>query len=231
MFMIDWLDPRKVGFPPLERALKTPNGLLAAGGDLTPQWLLAAYRRGIFPWFNEDDPILWWSPDPRMVLFPEELRVRRSLSKRLRNSGLEATFDQAFEAVITQCAAQRQAQEGTWISSEVIHAYVAMHQLGYGHSVEVWKGDTLVGGLYGILLGRVFFGESMFSIRPDSSKIALVKLVEWLSERHDLALVDCQMHTSHLASLGARDISREQFNTLLERHIPASLQEPLTSRR
>lgn len=229
--MIDWLAPWPVGFPPLDNALETPNGLLAAGGDLTPDWLLAAYRRGIFPWFNEDDPILWWSPDPRMVLFPDELRIRRSLAKRLRNSGMTATLNQAFEAVMTQCAAQRAAQEGTWISSDIIKAYVAMHQLGHGHSVEVWEGDTLVGGLYGILLGRVFFGESMFSIRPDSSKIALVKLVEWLSERHDLALVDCQMHTSHLASLGARDISREHFNTLLERHIPASLQEPLTSRR
>ncbi|MFC0336184.1 leucyl/phenylalanyl-tRNA--protein transferase [Kushneria avicenniae] len=229
--MIDWLHPENVDFPPLDNALETPNGLLAAGGSLTPDWLLAAYRRGIFPWFNEDDPILWWSPDPRMVLFPDELRVRRSLSKRLRNSGLEATFDQAFEAVITQCAAQRQAQEGTWISSEVINAYVTMHQLGHGHSVEIWEGDTLVGGLYGILMGRVFFGESMFSIRPDSSKIALVKLVEWLLDQHDLALVDCQMHTSHLASMGARDISREQFNTLLRRHIPNALQEPMVSRR
>ncbi|WP_456267803.1 leucyl/phenylalanyl-tRNA--protein transferase [Kushneria sp. AK178] len=224
--MIDWLPRRPVGFPPVDRALETPNGLLAAGGDLTPDWLLTAYRHGIFPWFNEDDPILWWSPDPRMVLFPEELRVRRSLAKRLRNSGMTATMDQAFEAVITQCAAQREAQEGTWISSEIIEAYVTLHQLGHGHSVEIWEGETLVGGLYGILLGRVFFGESMFSIRPDSSKIALVKLIEWLIDQHDLALVDCQMHTAHLASLGARDISRQQFNALLERHIPTVRQEP-----
>ncbi|WP_445621206.1 leucyl/phenylalanyl-tRNA--protein transferase [Kushneria sp. Sum13] len=229
--MIDWLAPWPVGFPPLECALETPNGLLAAGGDLTPEWLLAAYSRGIFPWFNEDDPILWWSPDPRMVLFPEALRVRRSLAKRLRNSGMTVTFNQAFEAVIKQCAVQRQAQEGTWISSDIIEAYVAMHELGHGHSVEVWEGDMLVGGLYGILLGRVFFGESMFSIRPDSSKIALVRLVEWLSGHHDLALIDCQMHTSHLASLGACDISRDQFNTLLGRHIPADFQEASISRR
>ncbi|WP_299257095.1 leucyl/phenylalanyl-tRNA--protein transferase [uncultured Kushneria sp.] len=229
--MIEWLAPWPVDFPPLENALETPNGLLAAGGDLTPEWLLAAYQRGIFPWFNEDDPILWWSPDPRMVLFPESLRVRRSLAKRLRNSGMTATFDQAFEAVITQCAAQRQAQEGTWISSDIINAYVTMHQLGHGHSVEVWEGDMLVGGLYGIMLGRVFFGESMFSIRPDSSKIALVRLVEWLSRHHDLALVDCQMHTSHLASMGACDISRDQFNALLKRYIPADFQETVIPRR
>lgn len=229
--MIDLLAPWPVDFPPLENALETPNGLLAAGGDLTPEWLLSAYQHGIFPWFNEDDPILWWSPDPRMVLFPESLRVRRSLAKRLRNSGMTATFDQAFETVITQCAAQRQAQEGTWISSDIIKAYVTMHQLGHGHSVEVWEGDMLVGGLYGIMLGRVFFGESMFSIRPDSSKIALVRLVEWLTKYHDLALVDCQMHTSHLASMGACDISREQFNALLKRYIPADFQETLIPRR
>lgn len=229
--MIDWLAPYPVGFPPSDRALETPNGLLAAGGDLTPEWLLAAYRRGIFPWFNEDDPILWWSPDPRMVLFPDELRIRRSLAKRLRNSGMTATFDQAFEAVITQCAEQRQAQEGTWISSDIIRAYVTLHRLGHGHSVEIWEGDTLVGGLYGILMGRVFFGESMFSIRPDSSKIALVRLMEWLGEHHDLALVDCQMHTAHLARMGARDISRDRFNALLEQHIPGHFQESLVMRR
>lgn len=229
--MIDWLAPRPVGFPPPENALQTPNGLLAAGGALTPDWLLAAYRRGIFPWFNEEDPILWWSPDPRMVLFPASLRVRRSLAKRMRNSGMTVTFDQAFESVITQCAEQRQAREGTWISSDIIRAYVALHQMGHGHSVEVWEGNTLVGGLYGILLGRVFFGESMFSIRPDSSKIALVRLVEWLSEGHDLALIDCQMHTSHLASMGACDISREHFNALLRRYIPSDYQEASTPRR
>lgn len=213
--MIAWLPPTPVAFPGVESALAEPDGLLALGGDLTPEWLLAAYRRGIFPWFSEDQPILWWSPNPRMVLFPEALRVRRSLAKRLRNSGLTTTFNRAFDRVIHQCGARRAGREGTWISPRMERAYSRMHALGYAQSVEVWERETLVGGLYGLMIGRVFFGESMFSARPDASKIALVQLVREFAPRQDIALIDCQVHTAHLESMGAQEIPRRRFIRLL----------------
>lgn len=218
--MLPWLPPHIVGFPPTAQALDDPDGLLAAGGALTPEWLLAAYRRGIFPWYSEGQPILWWSPNPRMVLFPEQIRVRRSLAKRLRNGGFQVTFDRAFGAVIGACADVRADAEGTWIDDDMRQAYIDLHRLGHAHSVEVWQSQELVGGLYGLAIGRVFFGESMFSLVPDASKIALVHLARAL-EQHDFALIDCQMHTPHLASMGARDIARETFIDYLEGNVNA----------
>lgn len=215
--MLPWLMPHCVGFPDPRHALDEPNGLLAAGGELTPEWLMAAYRHGIFPWYSEDQPILWWSPDPRMVLFPAEIHVRRSLAKRLRNAGFLVTFDQDFDAVIKACAIPRADTEGTWITSEMQDAYCRLHHLGHAHSVEVWQDRRLVGGLYGVALGRMFFGESMFSVERDASKIALVHLARHL-EAHGGGLIDCQMHTSHLVSLGARDIARDEFIDYLEQY-------------
>jgi leucyl/phenylalanyl-tRNA---protein transferase len=197
-------------FPPVEKALKSPNGLLCAGGDLSPARLVAAYSRGIFPWFSEGDPILWWSPDPRMVLFPGELKVSRSLRKSLERGVYETRVDTAFREVIAQCAAPRDGQSGTWILPEMVDAYTRLHELGFAHSVESWREGELVGGLYGVALGRVFFGESMFSREPDASKVALVRLVERL-RAESCELIDCQQATPHLASLGAREIGRAEF--------------------
>jgi leucyl/phenylalanyl-tRNA--protein transferase len=211
--MIPWLDGNSP-FPPLETARSEPNGLLAVGGDLSPQRLLEAYRRGIFPWFSEGDPILWWSPDPRMVLFPGELKVSRSLSKSLRNRRYEIRFDCDFDGVIRACAAPREGQPGTWITAEMRSAYQRLHQLGYAHSVETWMNGELAGGLYGVSLGAAFFGESMFARIRDASKIALVHLVRKL-EREKYGVIDCQMRTGHLATLGAREIPRAQFSRLL----------------
>jgi len=208
--MIPWLE-RDAPFPPLRSALKHPNGLLAAGGELSPERLLDAYRRGIFPWFSAGDPILWWSPDPRMVLAPGELRVTRSLAKTLRNKAYEVRFDTAFDDVMRGCAAPREDQRGTWITAEMRTAYGRLHELGYAHSVETWVDGRLAGGLYGVAIGRVFFGESMFTRARDASKIAFVHLVRRL-EREDYRLIDCQMHTEHLASLGAREIARREFS-------------------
>ncbi|RTQ99388.1 leucyl/phenylalanyl-tRNA--protein transferase [Halomonas nitroreducens] len=213
--MLPWLPERPVRFPPVSTALADPGGLLAAGGDLSPAWLLAAYRHGIFPWYSAGQPILWWSPDPRMVLFPEEVQVRRSLAKRLRNGGFRVTADRAFEAVVAACAAPRHDQPETWITAEMQAAYGRLHHLGAAHSVEVWQDERLVGGLYGIALGPVFFGESMFSRVADASKVALVTLSRTMAAEGG-RLIDCQMHTAHLASLGARDIAREEFIGYLE---------------
>ncbi|MDR9440816.1 MAG: leucyl/phenylalanyl-tRNA--protein transferase [Halomonas sp.] len=213
--MLPWLPDRPVGFPPVGSALRDPDGLLAAGGALTPEWLLAAYRRGIFPWFSDDQPVLWWSPDPRMVLFPDEIRVRRSLAKRLRNAGFQVTADIAFDQVVTACAAPRDGQPGTWITAEMHEAYGRLHWLGAAHSVEVWRAGELVGGLYGVAMGPVFFGESMFSRQTDASKVALVHLARAMAAGGG-RLIDCQMHTRHLASLGARDIARTEFIGYLE---------------
>lgn len=207
------------GFPDVRLALRHPNGLLAAGGDLSPERLLGAYRRGIFPWFGEGDPILWWSPDPRTVLFPEALRVSRSLRKRLRRRQLGASLDRSFGAVIRACAAPRDVDGGTWIVPRMVAAYETLHRLGWAHSVEVWDGDRLVGGLYGVALGRVFFGESMFSRSDDASKVALVHLCERLSS-WGFGLIDCQMRTDHLISLGATEIPRGSFVTLIDRFCP-----------
>ncbi|MCG6657365.1 leucyl/phenylalanyl-tRNA--protein transferase [Halomonas campisalis] len=213
--MLPWLPEHPVRFPPVSQALRDPDGLLAAGGDLTPAWLLAAYRRGIFPWYSDDQPILWWSPDPRMVLLPDELHVSRSLAKRLRNAGFAATFNRAFGTVVDACAAPRAGQPGTWITPAMRHAYVALHELGFARSVEVWREEQLVGGLYGVAMGGAFFGESMFSSARDASKVALVHLVRAMQAGNG-RLIDCQMHTRHLASLGARDIARSDFINYLE---------------
>ena len=202
-------------FPPVENALTEPNGLLAVGGDLSPQRLLAAYRKGIFPWFNEDDPILWWSPDPRMVLFPYELKISRSLRKTLKKDHYQICTDRSFIQVMEACAAPRKGQAGTWIHPQMIAAYSALHEMGLAHSVETWVEGELVGGLYGVALGKMFFGESMFSRQPDASKIAFVHLVKQL-QYWEYGMIDCQVKTGHLASLGAREISRMEFSQKLD---------------
>ncbi len=214
MGVIPWLE-RHSPFPPLQSAMRNPNGLLAAGGDLSTERLLAAYRQGIFPWYGEGEPILWWSPDPRMVLFPDELKISRSLAKTLRNKPYEVRFDTCFDAVMEGCAESRSGQPGTWITAEMREAYQRLHGLGYAHSVETWIDGSLAGGLYGVALGAVFFGESMFSRLRDASKIALVALVGQCKAK-EIRLIDCQMHTRHLASLGARDIPRPRFSHLLQ---------------
>lgn len=191
--------------------------MLAAGGDLRPARLLAAYERGVFPWYSAQQPILWWSPDPRMVLFPQEFNCSRSLRKTLRNGALSTQLDQAFAATIRGCAAPRLSGPDTWLNQEMIASYEQLHQLGFGHSVETYRNDELVGGLYGIQLGQVFFGESMFSRERDASKVALARLVEECRAR-DIRMIDCQVASSHLASLGARELSRAQFVALLKQH-------------
>ncbi len=208
--MIPWLD-KHIEFPPPERALHEPNGLLAAGGDLSPGRLLAAYRRGIFPWYSTGQPLLWWSPDPRMVLLPEEFRMPRSLAKRLRRRDYEVRTDSAFAEVIAGCAQPRGEGGGSWITPEMQAAYRDLHALGHVHSVETWIGGELAGGLYGVAIGGVFFGESMFTRAPDASKIALAHLVHQL-RRWGYGIIDCQMNTSHLARFGAREIPRAAFS-------------------
>ena len=211
--MIPWLES-STSFPPVEQALREPDGLLAAGADLSPERLLTAYRNGIFPWYNTGQPVLWWSPDPRMVLFPAEFRVPRSLAKRLRRHDYEIRVDTAFEAVMRSCAAPRDDATGTWITPDMIAAYCTLHHLGHAHSVETWIGGELAGGLYGVALGRMFYGESMFTRAPDASKIALVHLVRRL-ERRRFGMIDCQMNTAHLARFGAREIPRTEFSQRL----------------
>ena len=206
---IPWLGARDP-FPPVEQALDEPNGLLAAGGDLSPERLLDAYAHGIFPWFNDGDPVLWWSPEPRMVLVPSELHLSRSLRKVIRSGAFTVTFDRAFEDVVDGCAAPRPNQDGTWITGQMKRAYSELARLGFAHSVEAWEATELAGGLYGVALGRVFYGESMFSRRSNASKVALAYLARQL-ERWGFALIDCQMSTEHLASLGAREIPRRHF--------------------
>ena len=218
MTELHWLnagDPPD-SFPDPACALTEPDGLLAVGGDLSPERLLAAYRRGIFPWFNADQPILWWSPDPRAVLLPGELHVSRSLRRRLRRDHYQVSIDQCFSRVIDACA-ERGQDEDTWITPEMRLAYCQLHALGFAHSVETWQGEELVGGLYGVNVGRVFFGESMFSRQSDASKVALVALVA-LGRPMGLELIDCQLASAHLASLGARLLARERFQELLDRY-------------
>lgn len=222
--MIPWLAPTRLDpqcrFPDLANALTEPNGLLAAGGDLHPNRLLAAYRHGIFPWYSDDQPILWWSPSPRMVLRPSAFKFRRSLRKRLgqlqREHRFELRFDTAFADVIGHCAnAVRDGQDGTWITEQMQAAYIRLHQLGHAHSVEVWLDDTLAGGLYGIGIGAMFYGESMFTRVPDCSKIALAALVQHVASGGG-TMIDCQQNTRHLASLGGCEIPREAFVRELE---------------
>jgi len=232
--VIPWLQVDEA-FPPLDTALTEPNGLLAAGAALSIPRLQAAYRQGIFPWFNPGDPILWWSPDPRMVLFPSEFKLSRSLRKRLKRPDYSIRVDTAFTQVMQACAAPRDGQRGTWINPGMVKAYTAWHKAGEVHSFETWMPDEdaegeekLVGGLYGVALGRVFFGESMFSLRTDASKLAFAHLVAELHLR-GFEMIDCQMSTPHLASLGAREISRATFSAWLDKLMtPASFAEPMT---
>lgn len=207
--MIPWLT-HPSQFPLPDHALNEPNGLIAAGGELNPLWLLAAYRRGIFPWYMPGEPILWWNPDPRMVLFPHELHVGRSLAKVMRNRPYTVRFDTVFPEVMQACAEPRTDAIGTWISSEIIDGYCALHREGYAHSIETWIDGELAGGLYGVALGGVFYGESMFARRPDASKIAFAHLVLWL-QGNGFSLIDCQMQTEHLARFGGREIPRHEF--------------------
>ena len=197
-------------FPAPESALKEPNGLLCAGADLSAGRLLDAYRRGIFPWYSGGEPILWWSPDPRMVLFCNELKVSRSLAKNIRNKGYEVTVDSCFADILLQCSKTRKDGAGTWLGPAMRKAYLALHRSGHARSVETWHNGRLVGGLYGVSIGRMFYGESMFSTETDASKVALVGLVEDL-RRRDMPLIDCQQRTPLLASLGAREIARREF--------------------
>jgi leucyl/phenylalanyl-tRNA--protein transferase len=216
--MLTWLQRDSLHFPPLERALREPDGLLAAGGDLSPQRLLAAYRHGCFPWYQQGQPLLWWSPDPRTVLFPQELHVSRSLAKVLRQQRFQVSFDRDFAAVIKACAEPRSYADGTWITTPMQQAYMRLHELGLAHSVEVWRHGELVGGLYGLAMGQLFFGESMFSRESNASKVGFVTLVRQL-QHWGFVLIDCQMTTAHLQGFGAREIPRAQFADWLQRHL------------
>ncbi len=227
MISIPWLNPYNLQFPATESALDEPNGLLAVGGDLSPERILAAYQHGIFPWFNPGDPILWWSPSPRTVIYPEQLHISKSLHKLLRKGIYRVTFDNCFENVMRACAAPRNHADGTWISEEIIASYTALHRRGLAHSVEVWQENQLVGGLYGMALGRVFFGESMFSRADNASKFGFAHLVRQL--RHwNFQLIDCQVANDHLFSLGAVEIPREEFQKILVNfaHEPSVYSQP-----
>src|SRR5262245_49103521 len=205
-------------FPPVDRALDEPNGLLAAGGGLGVSRLLDAYSRGIFPWFSDGDPVLWWCPDPRMVLVPERTHVSKSLSRRLRRGDYDVSFDRAFSAVLRGCAAPRRADGGTWLVPSLMRAYTRLDETGAAHSVAVWMDGELAGGLYGVALGRMFFGESMCTRRTDASKIAIVALAAQLA-RWGYPLIDCQMRTAHLASLGAIAIPRRRLVGAVQRRV------------
>jgi len=219
MTSIHWLDPDnpEEPFPDCSQAFEEPNGLLAAGGDLSLTRLRNAYQQGIFPWYSENQPILWWTPNPRLVLFPQELKISRSLRKSIRTLAVEIRFDTVFRDVIRACSESRATQSGTWILPQMQAAYVRLHQAGLAHSVEVWQQDHLIGGLYGVAMGRVFFGESMFHRVTDASKIAFYYLVQFLTSRQ-FALIDCQVRTNHLVSLGAREIPRTEFLQLVMAH-------------
>ncbi|HET6460438.1 MAG TPA: leucyl/phenylalanyl-tRNA--protein transferase [Syntrophales bacterium] len=202
----------EITFPPVH--LTSGNGILAIGGDLSPDRLLTAYRQGIFPWYSEGDPIIWWSPDPRFVLFLEELRVSRSMMKVLRRRTFSITYDHKFREVIMSCQKARRKHDGTWITDDMLEAYCTLHNLGMAHSTEAWHEGKLVGGIYGVSLGRCFFGESMFSLMSNASKAALIDLVYRLKELK-FRFLDCQVYTAHLERLGARYISRKEFIELL----------------
>ncbi len=218
MISLYWLqnDP-DAPFPPLDQALTEPDGLLAAGGDLLPRRLLNAYQHGIFPWYNEGEPVLWWSPNPRCVLVPEKLKISRSLRKTLRKQLFEIRINSAFADVMKACAEKRKKQSGTWITNDMFIAYNQMHKLGYAHSFECWQDNKLVGGLYGIAIGQIFFGESMFSKKTDASKVALVHLCEYL-KKNNFKLIDSQVHTNHMESMGAEMISRSEFESLVKKY-------------
>ncbi len=215
---IAWIsrDDPPDAFPEISAALTAPDGLLAAGGDLNPDRLLYAYRRGVFPWFDSGQPILWWSPDPRCVIRPDSFHVARRLRRSIRNSDLDLSFNKAFSAVIEACAADRVGQEGTWITDEMIEAYSSLHARGWAHSVEVWRDDELIGGLYGLVIGKAFFGESMFSQASNASKIAMWGLCDLLVQQ-EFKILDCQVVSPHLTSLGATLMPRAEFGALLKR--------------
>lgn len=226
MTEIPWLedepeDDGEYWFPAIEDALTEPDGLLAAGGDLSPERLISAYKRGIFPWFDDHQPFLWWSPSPRCVMFPEEIHISKSLAKTIRKNRFEVSFDRDFNAVICACSDTRAEREGTWITEEMIDAYCELHQLGIAHSVECWLDGELVGGLYGLSIGKIFFGESMFSTASDASKVAYVALAKQL-QAWDFALIDCQVSNSHLLSLGAKTIGRADFKQYLNKYTSAA---------
>ena len=201
-------------FPSVSTALSEPNGLLMAGGNLSPQRLLAAYRAGVFPWYEAGEPILWWSPDPRCIIWPDKMRITRSLRKTLRSERFEVTENLAYREVMKQCGAPRKGSTGTWVTNEMIDAYCKLNAMGSAHSLEVWMGHRLVGGLYGIQMGNVFVGESMFSTERDASKVALVHLANCGKYK----LIDCQLETAHLISMGAESVSRERYIELLNSH-------------
>lgn len=220
---IPWLHPKHYQFPDPASALDDPNGLLAAGGDLAPDRILAAYRQGIFPWFNPGDPILWWSPSPRTVIFPDQLHISKSLRKTLRQGIYRVTFDQCFSRVMRACAAPRDYTDSTWISEDIIAGYTDLHKRGFAHSVEVWLGEELVGGLYGMALGKIFFGESMFSRADNASKVGFAHLVRQLT-LWNFQMIDCQIANDHLFSLGAVEIERAAFQQFLLEfaHLPTT---------
>lgn len=224
LYLLDGTDPESP-FPDPATAETEPDGLLAVGGDLSPARLLNAYRQGVFPWYSDGQPILWWSPNPRMVLFPDELHISRSLARERRRGRFRTSFDQAFDQVIRACAEPRRHEQGTWLTSEMIAAYSILHQQGHAHSVEAWLDDRLVGGVYGIMQGRLFFGESMFSRVANASKVAFVELVQALA-RTGCRVIDCQVYTAHLESLGARMIPRDTFIRLLEEGLEAEMNFP-----
>lgn len=214
-----WVRDNKIAseFPKINSALKDPDGLLAIGGDLSPERLIQAYRRGIFPWYSQGQPLLWWSPDPRWVLDPEQIKVSRSLKKTLKKNKFTVTFNHAFESVIQECASPRKDMSGTWITREMQISYLKLFKQGYAHSVECWHENKLAGGLYGVIIGKVFFGESMFARVPDASKVALVYLSRILT-KWEFPLIDCQVHSSHLESLGAIPVPRNTFASLLNKY-------------
>jgi leucyl/phenylalanyl-tRNA--protein transferase len=216
------LDRDDFWFPAVEQALDEPDGLLAFGGDLRPERILAAYRHGIFPWYQDDQPILWWSPDPRAVLFPEQIHISRSMRKVLRSDYFSVRVDTNFAGVMRGCAGLTERRTGTWITAAMFDAYCKLHELGYAHSIEVWRKDKLVGGLYGIALGAVFFGESMFSREKNASKVALIRLCRQL-QRWGFAVIDCQVGNPHLHSMGACAIARFDFVKLLAQHTHRAL--------
>lgn len=217
MSSIHWLKPTDspTALPDPNHALPEPNGLLAAGGCLSPEWLLASYARGIFPWYEDGQPILWWCPDPRAVLLPDQLAISRSLRKTVARRTFTVTADTAFAEVVAGCAAPRQYTDQTWITPAIAEAYLALHELGWAHSFEAWRGEKLVGGLYGVAIGKVFFGESMFAAERDASKVAFVHAVEFLSSS-GVCLIDCQIPSAHLSRLGATMMPRKAFLRQLE---------------
>ncbi len=217
--MLPYLDPEQTNqaFPPVSSALTDPDGLLAVGGCLSTKRIISAYTQGIFPWYSDGEPILWWSPNPRLVLLPDKLHISKSLKKTLRKQALNISFDQAFTEVIQACAAPRYDEEGTWLTQEMQVAYIKLHHEGYAHSIEVWHQEQLIGGLYGLAIGQVFFGESMFHRQTDASKIAFIHLVKYLTD-WNYKLIDCQVQTQHLMSLGAEEITRPQFMSLLDQY-------------